>query len=72
MPAPATPRLIRLPLDAPPEPDKPAPFPTALTRPGTRSDEAAAMALLPNVRAVASWTLAPASRRANSPARWPP
>ena len=69
MPAPATPRLIRLPLDAPPEPDKPAPFPTALTRPGTRSDEAAAMALLPNVRAVASWTLAPASRSGEAAAQ---
>ena len=62
------PRALRLPLATAATPlPKGSPPPAALTRVGSRGDGSAAEALVPNLRAVQRWDLAPASRSAAAP-----
>ncbi|RYU58189.1 CHAT domain-containing protein [Methylolobus aquaticus] len=62
----SAPLKLRFPLSAPPVDDG-ANLPTVLTRPANRGEGGDLLQLLPNVTAVRSWPLAPASRSADAP-----
>ena len=67
MTARTSPLTLRLPLASRPAEAAADNLPPALSRPESRSDTGHPAGLLPNVRAVRSWLLAPASRSADAP-----
>ncbi len=61
-------RRLKLPLAAPQDPNAPKDLPETLVLPGSRAGGAAAVPLLPGVKVVESWDLAPAARSGDAPA----